>query len=275
MKKIGIIGCGGIAHVHAWVLAGMERVKISVLCDTDRTHAEEIALDYAPEAEIVTNWESLLDGDLDAVHICTPHALHAPMAKAFLEHGKAVFCEKPSAVSTEQFEGLVFSDRAHPGKLGFCFQNRYNETTRLMDRLVAEGRIGAVLGARGFVTWRRDADYYAAGPWRGRPETAGGGALINQSIHTLDLLLRYCGEPDLVKSTVATHHLPELAVEDTVEAWMSFPDGKRACFYASNGYAKDAPVLIEIQGEQGRICMNGQEVTLYRDGAAPEHFLCE
>jgi predicted dehydrogenase len=288
MKKVGIIGCGGIAHVHGWVLADMENAEIAALCDTDVTHAEKIAGAFAPGAAIVTDWESLLDADLDAVHICTPHVLHAPMATAFLEHGKAVFCEKPCAVNTEQFEALAAADRAHPGKLGICFQNRYNETTLLMDRLIADGRIGEVLGARGFVTWRRDADYYVAGPWRGKLETAGGGALINQSIHTLDLLLHYCGVPEQVKGSLATHHLPEqvkgavataclpdLEVEDTVEAWMSFPDGKRACFYASNGYAKDAPVLIEIQGQQGRICMNGQEVTLYRDGTAPEHFLCE
>ena len=69
--------------------------------------------------------------------------------------------------------------------------------------------------------------------------------------------------------------MPDIEVEDTVEAWLSFPDGKRACFYASNGYASDAPVLIEIQGEHGRVCMNGREVTLYTEGHEPKHFLCE
>ncbi len=277
MKKAGIIGCGGIAQVHAWVLSSMDDVVLTALCDIDDERAMNLKNEYAKEAEIYTDWHDICDSDIDVVHICTPHMLHAPMAAALLKSGKAVFSEKPCAVSTAQFEEMKREALKDPSKLGFCFQNRYNWTTLKTDALVAEDSIGKILGGRAFVTWRRDEAYYAGSTWKGKKETEGGGALINQSIHTLDLLLRYLGEPDTVKSSMAQHHFvsKEIEVEDTVEAWMSFADGKRACFYASNAYSKDAPVIIELQGEKGRICINGQEVSLYTDEGAVRHFLCE
>ncbi|SER84534.1 Predicted dehydrogenase [Butyrivibrio fibrisolvens] len=226
---------------------------------------------------IFTNWQDLLDLDLDVVHICTPHYLHAPMATEFLKRGKAVFCEKPCAVSVEQFDKMKSEDEKHPGMLGFCFQNRYNETTLLTDKLIAEGRIGEITGVRAFVTWRRDNDYYEGSSWKGSLETEGGGALINQAVHTLDLMLRYLGEPQIVKGAISNHHLSMQAVEveDTVEAWMMFEGDRRGCFYASNGYAADAPVIIDIQGERGRISLTGSEVSLYTSGNSPEHFQCD
>ncbi|MCR5249219.1 MAG: Gfo/Idh/MocA family oxidoreductase [Lachnospiraceae bacterium] len=277
MKKVGIIGCGGIAQVHAWVLSSLEDVKLTLFCDIEPVRARELANKYAKDAEICADWRSVCDADVDVVHICTPHMLHAPMAVGLLRSGKAVFSEKPCAVSLQQFEEMKREAALHPGKLGFCFQNRYNGTTQKLDSLVSEDRVGRIVGGRAFVTWRRDEDYYSCSLWKGRKETEGGGVLINQAIHTLDLLLRYLGEADVVKSSMAHHHLPaeKVEVEDTVEAWMSFPEGKRACFYASNAYAKDAPVILELQGECGRICMNGQEVSLYPDDGPPEHFLCE
>ncbi len=298
MKKVGIIGCGGIARVHAWVLGNMEDVEVKALCDVHLERTKQLAETIRNKAQDVTlteEWRALCNMDLDVVHVCTPHFLHAPMAEELLRNGKAAFVEKPCAISWEQFEALKKENVLHPGKLGFCFQNRYNETTLFMDQLVKEGRIGRILGGRAFVTWRRDEEYYAESDWKGRLDYEGGGVLINQAIHTLDLLLRYLGEPELVLGSSANHHLnpylnlktkgaggerrreedllPCVEVEDTVEAWMEFPEGRRGCFYASNGYAGDAPVIIELQGTKGRICMNGQEVTIYSKEEAPKHFM--
>ena len=291
MKKAGIIGCGNIARVHAWALGTMNGVKIEALCDVEIQKAEDLADKvkdiYRRETvhsdtdtfqiDVSENWESFLESDLDVIHVCTPHFLHAPMAVELLKKGKAVFVEKPCAISVEQFYELKKADQEHPGKLGFCLQNRYNETTLLIERFVSEKVIGELQGGRAFVTWRRDDGYYTESSWKGRLSTEGGGALINQSIHTLDLLLEFLGEPVAVRGSMADYHLTDsrIEIEDTVEAWMEFADGKRACFYASNGYASDAPVILELQGERGRICMNGSEVTVFADGKAPVHYNCE
>lgn len=277
MKKVGIIGCGNIAQVHGWVIQNMEDAELVAVCDTEPEKAGALSKEYTGgKAEVYTDWLALCGAELDVVHICTPHFLHAPMAVELLKHEKAVFMEKPCAISREQFAELKEADRRHPGKLGFCFQNRYNKTTLEMDRMLAEGKIGDVKGARAFVTWRRDEAYYADSPWKGSWGMEGGGVLINQSVHTLDLLLRYLGRPERVAATMSNHHLQGLIeVEDTVEAWMSFEKGGRACFYASNGYAADAPVFLELEGERGRITMNGSRLTLWTPENGSAECTCE
>ena len=273
-KKTGIIGCGGIAQVHAWALRSMRDVDLEAFCDVDTDRAKTLA---GENGWICDDWMEFCDSDLDVIHICTPHHLHAPMAAELLRRGKAVFVEKPCAITAAQFEELTAEDEKHPGRLGFCFQNRYNETTLRIDKIVREGTIGRILGGRAAVTWKRDEDYYSFSPWKGKKETEGGGVLINQAIHTLDLLLKYMGEPTVVKAGTADHHLncAGIDVEDTVEAWMEFQGGARACFYASNAYAADAPVFLELQGDLGRVYMNGSEVTVCKNETVPEHFLCE
>ena len=273
-RKAGIIGCGGIAQVHAWALRSMENVDLAAFCDVDEDKARMLA---GADAMVCDDWRKFCESDLDVVHVCTPHHLHALMASELLRSGKAVFVEKPCATTPEQFHELESEDKKHPGRLGFCFQNRYNETTLLIDRIVRENRIGRIVGARAVVTWKRDDDYYSSSTWKGKKETEGGGVLINQAVHTLDLLLKYMGDPVTVKGNITNHHLSpkEIDVEDTVEAWMDFKGGERACFYASNAYAADAPVFLELQGEYGRVYMNGSEVTVWKNEDAPEHFLCE
>ena len=278
MRKVGIIGCGGIAKVHAWVLGGMEDVRVTAFCDVDLGRARELAetTGNLDGVLICDDWREVCHSDVEVVHLCTPHHLHVPMAIDFLRSGKAVLMEKPCAITEEQFQELREENQKYPGRLGFCFQNRYNETTLLVDQIVAEKQIGKILGGRAFVTWRRDKDYYDGSNWKGRLETEGGGALINQSVHTLDLLLRYLGKPKIVKASIANHHLPaRIEVEDTVEAWMAFGGDKRGCFYASTGYAADAPVLLELQGEKGRITLNGSEVTVYAENEPPKHYIRE
>lgn len=277
VKKAGIIGCGNIAQVHGWVLQRLGEAELVAVCDVDRKRAEVLAQQYGCDnVKIYEDWQELCKSKLDVVHICTPHFLHVPMAVEAMKQGKAVFMEKPCAISRETYAELRQIDSQMPGKLGVCFQNRYNETTQVMERMVKEGRIGELRGARAFVTWRRDEGYYRDSDWKGKWDTEGGGVLINQSIHTLDLLLHFLGKPERVAATMANHHLRDcIQVEDTMEAWMAFSEGKRACFYASNGYVADAPVIIELQGEKGRITMNGSEVTLWTPEKGSMHFICE
>ena len=276
MKKAGIIGCGAIAQVHGWVLHGMEDVELTAVCDVDEEKAKVLSEQYADgRAEIYSDWRALCAAKLDVLHICTPHFLHVPMAVEALRCGKAVFMEKPCAISKEQFAELVCADAQYPGRLGFCFQNRYNEATKVLDRIVSENKLGNLLGARAFVTWRRDEAYYSD-DWHGRLDTEGGGVLINQSIHTLDLLLRYLGHPTNIEASMSNHHLKgSIEVEDTLEAWMEFEGGRRACFYASTGYATDAPVILDLSFERGHASMMGQTITVLESGKEPRVISCD
>ena len=264
MFKSAIIGCGGISQVHGWALSNMENAELSLVCDIDYDKAELLSEKFTErQAKVTTDWREICDSDIDVVHICTPHYLHAPMALELLRHDKAVFMEKPCAVSEKEFRELKTEDLNHPGKLGFCFQNRYNETTKIIDRLVDDESIGKLKGGRAFVTWKRDEDYYRGSEWKGKKATEGGGVLINQAIHTLDLLVKYLGKTQNVRSTVSNHHLENtIDVEDTVEAYIEFEDERRAVFYATNAYTYDAGIFLELHGEKGTISLYENEIIL-------------
>lgn len=273
MKNIAIIGCGNIAQVHAWVISKIEDTRLVALADTKIEKAQKLSMEYTNNSANVYNNLSdlLINEDIDVLHICTPHYLHVPMAIEAINAGINVFMEKPPAISLDEFNHLKDRTKQSSISIGFCFQNRYNDTTKTLDEIVSSGKLGKVTGARAFVTWRRDEDYYSD-DWHGVREKEGGGALINQSIHTLDLILRYLGTPVKVSSSINNHHLPdEIDVEDTVEAWMSFKNGQRACFYASNAYINDAPVIFELAFKKGRVTIIDNTITILEQGKEPTY----
>lgn len=277
MKRTGMIGCGGIAPTHIWAIKHLEDAKIAALADTDIQKAKKLAEECLDEkVKIYQDYQEMITSEgLDVVHICTPHYLHVPMAIEALSKGVSVFMEKPPAISMEQFQILQNAIRSNTAKLGFCFQNRYNQSTLVADEIIKSGRLGKVIGARAFVTWRRDEDYYQS-EWKGKLETEGGGALINQSIHTLDLLLRYFDEPTNVQAVASNHHLKGMIeVEDTVEAFMEFSHGERACFYATTAYVTDAPNILEFECEKGRLSIMDSIVTVKEKGKEISHIPCK
>lgn len=254
MYRVGIAGCGGIAQVHAAVLHQLSQTRLSACADILPERAEALGKKYGCAA--YSSLEEMLEKEkLDAVHLCTPHALHAPMALMAAERGVAVFLEKPPITAPDQWAMLEEAAKTVP--VGVCFQNRYNPNVQEARRLMESGELGRVLGARAFVTWHREAAYYTDSGWRGAWKTEGGSALINQSIHTLDLLVTLLGAPSLCETQMRNHHLRGvIETEDTVEAYLIL-GGKPALFYASTAYPSDAPVLLEIQLEKAALRIEG------------------
>lgn len=263
--RSAIIGCGGIAQVHAEALSAMEQVQLTVCADIRPERAEAMAQQYGCRA--YASMEELLEREqVDVVHLCTPHVLHTPMAAFAMKKGLHVFTEKPPVITREQW--AVFSALAsEKPRLGVCFQNRYNKSVRWVEELLHSGRAGNVLGARAFVTWCRGKEYYTESGWRGVLSTEGGGVLINQSIHTLDLLVRFLGRPLRAEAGMANHHLKgSIEVEDTLEAYVEF-SGASAVFYATTAHVTDSPVLLELCCEKGTVRMEEQEITcLWKNG---------
>jgi len=205
--------------------------------------------------------------DIQAVHLCTPHFLHAPMAKELMQAGKHVLTEKPMCLNLNECDELNEISRVTGYSLGVCLQNRYHTTSLTMKELIDSKRIGRVLGARAFVTWERSGDYYQKSSWRGTWAKEGGSLLMNQAIHTLDLLVWLLGDVDSVKGTIANHCFSEfIETEDTAEAILQFRSGARALFYASNAYVSNAPVYLEVSCEQGSMVQNGELTVSWKDG---------
>ena len=137
-------------------------------------------------------------------------------------------------------------------------------------RFLKEGTYGVLRGIRAFVTWNRTAEYYAAADWKGRWDMEGGGALINQAIHTLDLIIGFLGCPDQAEAAMRNHHLGEaIEVEDTAEIYLRKGDIP-ALLYASNAYSQDAPVILELHFDQVVIRLEGDVMALIRDGKKKE-----
>ncbi len=266
--KCAVIGCGSIAQVHGAVLGAMEDVEIVAFADILPQRAQQMAEKYGGRA--YSSLDEVLEKEHpEIVHLCTPHYLHTPMAQTCAQKGVHVFTEKPPVISWEQWADFqALQDKV---RVGVCFQNRYNRSVELFRQLLAEGSVGKLLGARAFVTWRRDAPYYTESGWRGKLSTEGGGALINQSIHTLDLLTQFFGTASGVEASLCNRHLKGITeVEDTLEAAIDF-GGRQALFYATTNHCADAPVLLELVCENCTLRMEEEEVALRWADGTVEH----
>lgn len=272
--RAAIVGCGSIAKMHASVLKEMQGVDIVGFADCKEERAESYRKEYGGErTRVFASLEDMLEQEqVDVLHICTPHYLHTPMAVYALKKGVHVFAEKPPAISREQFDELKAAARAGSARLGICFQNRYNESTKAMEELLASPDSGKIVGARAFVSWMRTKEYYTESDWRGRWETEGGGCLINQSVHTLDLMNRFMGgNPVETQANMMNYHLKDvIEVEDTVSAYIRYPKAT-ACFYATTAYQGNRPIMIDIECENMSLRLEGSYVTcIHKDGRKEE-----
>lgn len=267
MMKIAIVGCGSIAKVHADVINKLPDTKLVGFADCVKERADNYAQMYGDgSTHSYSSYEEMISIEKpDVIHICTPHYLHVPMALFALSKDINVFMEKPPAINREQFK--LLKEASTKKRLGICFQNRYNETTLLIKELLNAKESGKVLGGRAFVTWSRNKTYYTESGWRGFWDTEGGGALINQAIHTLDLLVQFLGKPIKAEASMREHHLQGIIeVEDSLEAYIQFPSSN-VCFYATTAYCKDAPIFIELVCENITIRLEGNGITcIYSDG---------
>lgn len=266
MIKAAIVGCGVIHENHANAIIKYNGAEISSFCDIKPDRALNAAAKYGGKA--TSDYKEILeDSDINVVHICTPHYLHTPMAIEALRHGKNVLMEKPVAMNYEEAEKLIRAAQESDRKIGVCFQNRYNNTNRRIKELLTSGETGRILGARAFVNWRRDDKYYLESDWRGKWSTEGGGVLINQAIHTIDLLQWFLGEIESVSGHAATRKLGDIIeVEDTAEAYIRFKSGADAIFFGSNCFAINAPVFIEIVCENAVLRLEEELTVKWKDG---------
>ena len=246
MLKIAIIGLGTVSSVHYQGIQESRNGQLVAVCDTDescRTIYEGIPF-YTDVEEMLAN------EDLDIVHICLPHYLHYPITKLCIEHGVHVLQEKPLSLSYE--EGLRTAELAknYPSKIAICFQNRYNASVQGLMTALKEEDHGAIIAVKGLVAWHRPNQYYIDKPWRGKWETAGGGTIINQAIHTLDLMQMVGGELLSCKASLSNITDYDMEVEDTAVANFTFQDDVSGFYMSTNAYGTNSSVELEVTTEK-------------------------
>ncbi len=261
--KAAIVGCGSIAQVHSACISKLSGVSLACVCDIIRDRAEVLAGEY--QAKAYTSFEEMIEKeDIQILHICTPHYLHVPMAEAALAKGINVFMEKPPAMNREEYDRLKEAAGKSGSRLGFCFQNRYNPGTLKALELMKHGIPGKVIGGRAIVSWSRDSGYYTESGWRGSLLTEGGGALINQAVHSLDLLTLFLGKPLKADAVMANHHLKGIIeVEDMMEAYIRYENDITGCFYATTAYCTNMPPIIELHCEKMNVRIEEMRTICY------------
>jgi UDP-N-acetyl-2-amino-2-deoxyglucuronate dehydrogenase len=271
MTAGAVIGCGTISVVHLGAITSLDGVDLVGVCDTDADRAAAVGRTYGvpwfkDHAELLATVRP------QVVHICTPHNEHVPVAIDALDAGVAVLLEKPVGHTVAEAERLIAANRRNPDvKVGVCLQNRYNTSVQTARALLRTGELGRVLGASATLLWHRDPAYYEARPWRGRVRESGGGVLINQAIHTLDLLQWLLGDVVEVHGYTGRHALDGVVdVEDTASVLLDHANGARSVLFATVTNITDAPVTLEIVTERAVLVIRGDLTVTYLDDGRTE-----
>jgi len=261
--RTAIIGCGAVAKNHGKALLSSQYAELRYCVDIDRTKAEEFAKTYG--GKVLTSYKDLFSkDDVDVVHIVTPHFTHPEIAIDCMEHGLDVFCEKPLAIHVSDGERMIQTADRTGRRLNVCFQNRLNDSSVRAKQLLDSGVYGKIISAAAIVRWDRHGEYYSKSPWRGQYNTEGGGTIINQSIHTLDLLQYLTGGISAVAAVDAKlRSTDDYEVEDSCMANFRLKSGGSAVGYFTNCAAGFKTAEIEIVCEKARlvIAQKGLEIT--------------
>lgn len=265
MKKkfrVCIVGCGVISGNHIPSLLRLDSVEIAGLCDIDLTKADARKIEFNLNCPVYENYLTMLD-DIkpDSVHILTPHYLHTEMTLEALDRNINVLLEKPTCIRPEDMEKLIAAERESRGRVCVSLQTRYNDTVALAKE-ISDSDGGAVSGFATIV-WNRSDAYYASGDWRGKWATEGGGALINQAIHTIDLLCIFLGKPIKVQASISKmRHCSEVEVEDTCSAIIDFENGKSANLLVTTTHAGHDTTNLQIETKSHVIEIRNSEIYL-------------
>lgn len=249
--RVGIVGCGNIFPMHAISIKKNDQLDLVAICDIKKDLADKEAIRF--ETKAYYDYEVMLkEANLDVVHICTPHNLHAPMTVLAAEHHVHVLTEKPMAIHVDDAKKMIESCQNNQVTLGVIFQNRYNKGAAFLKDALTQGRLGKIKSAKCQVTWDRSDDYYMRSDWKGTWDKEGGGAVIDQAIHTLDLMRWFVDdEIDYIDASIANRVHLKIDVEDTAEGLIQFKNGVRANFHVINYNTMDSPVTIELHCEHG------------------------
>jgi len=248
--RTAIVGCGKVAHLHAAALKRLAESEFVAACDADPERARTFAGRYGvcPFSECA---DMIAACGVEALVICTPHPLHAAPAVSAANAGVHVLVEKPLAASVADCDTMIEAARRNGVTLGVVSQRRFFEPVARMKAAIEAGKIGTpVLGTIAMYSWRDEA-YYRSDPWRGRWDTEGGGVLINQSPHHIDILQWLLGPVEEVVGRWANFNHPYVEVEDTAVALLRFRNGALGSVVASLSQKPGIYTKIHVHGSNG------------------------
>jgi len=257
--RFALVGCGAIAPTQALALKELPAIARLTHCvDTVPEHARDFAEKHGLA---VASWEEILHNpEIDAVTLCTPSGLHGDLAASALRGGKHVIVEKPLEISVAACDVLLAAQRASGHQLAVISQHRFDPASIVIRRLVDENALGRLIAVDIRIPWFRTQEYYDSSDWRGTWAHDGGGCLMNQGVHTLDLVLWLCGPVREVFARTATAAHERIEVEDLVCATLTFANGALGTLLASTALYPGFPARLGIHGTEGSAILEGDEL---------------
>lgn len=257
-----IAGTGLIAKFHARAVGDTPGARLVAVCGRDRARAEAFAAEFGCAA--CDSLETVLArSDVDVLAVATPSGAHLDAALAAARAGKHVLCEKPLEITLERIDAMIEAHRAAGTRLGCIFQMRYMPALRPIRDALREGRFGRLTYAGAYVPWWRSDDYYFGSSWHGTQALDGGGALMNQSVHMIDLLCDLLPPIDFVSAVVSSAGHPGIETEDAAAAALLFQGGAVGVIHGTTSAWPGQPKRLEISGTGGTAVLVDDRVTVF------------
>jgi predicted dehydrogenase len=259
----GIIGCGNIAPMHAQSISEIDNATLVAVADVSQERAEALAGKYGAQA--YTDYaEMLARDDVHAVSLCLPSGMRCEFGEACAAAGKHVLSEKPLEVTTERIDRLIAATDHAGVQLGCIFQSRFADSSRAIRKALDEGRFGKLVLGDAYIKWYRSQEYYNSGQWRGTKRLDGGGALMNQGIHQIDLLLWFMGNPVRVYGKKALVAHTGIEVEDIATATIEFENGALGVIEGSTAIWHGHPARVEVHGTEGSAVVEDGQLKFWK-----------
>ena len=275
MKKLGfaVVGAGVIGRVHCHALRHLpDTAELLVVADNNPERAAALAAEFGiPDS--TTDIDALLARtDIDAVTICTPSGLHADLAVAALDAGKHVVVEKPIDISLEAADRIIDAEKRSGKKVTVISQHRFDKSTEKVLESIRAGNLGTITSAIASHSWWRGQTYYDSGDWRGTWALDGGGAIMNQTVHTINLLVTAVGTPVEVFAHTACLAHERIEVEDTAAAVVKFASGALGIIHGTTAAYPGLDASLRIFGSKGSAVIANDELVFFHEnvGPAPE-----
>ncbi len=246
----GIIGCGNIAPVHAQSISEIDGAKLVAVSDVVEENARKLADGYG--ADVYTDYKEMLKrDDIQAVSLCVPSGMRAELGEECARAGKHILSEKPLEVNSERIDRLIAAADNAGVKLGCIFQFRFSQGALRVREALDSGRFGKLVLGDAYIKWYRSQEYYDSGAWRGTRELDGGGVLMNQGVHQIDLLISFMGPVKKVVAQTALVGHKGLEVEDLACAMLEFESGAMGVIEGSTAIWPGHPARVEVHGMGG------------------------
>ncbi len=274
--RLGIIGAGnmGSGHIGNYVKGTLPEIEITAVADRREERRVWVKENLGDSVTIFNEGIDLINSGLvDAILIAVPHYQHPGLAIEGFKHGLHVMCEKPAGVYTKQVKEMNAEADKHPELVfGMMFNQRTNCVYRKIKEMIDNGELGEIKRVNWIITdWYRTQSYYDSGAWRATWDGEGGGVLLNQCPHQLDLMTWLCGVPTRVRAFLHMGKWHDIEVEDDVTAYLEYSNGATGVFITTTG---DAPGTnrLEISGDLGKVVCEFNEITFYKNKVSDREF---